>query len=167
MKRALPLAVTAIAVLTLTSARGLHFGSPAPGRTSTEAGLVIYPGATPKPEPRQGDAELHTVALENVSVAELRAAQYVSSDPPEKVLSFYRAQLRSYGAVVECDGGSSATVSIRLDRRALSNAGECNAEDVGLHQTELKAGDARDQHIVAVGPRDGGSEFTLVHVRTR
>jgi hypothetical protein len=110
---------------------------------------------------------MRTISLENVSVRELTAAKYFSSDPPDKVLTYYRDQLKSYGAVIECAGGANNEVSVRLSNRTLSNPSVCEPKDVGRSEIELKTGDALEQHIVTVGARGQGSEFTLVHVRTR
>ncbi len=166
MMRALYAVTMTMALLISSSAMAWFSEVSRQGVSAVDAGLSIYPGATPKPELREGDRGLRTVILENVSVRELTAGKYVSSDPPEKVLNYYRDQLKSYGTVVECGGGTNMSVSIRLSSHALSNPQACSPDDVGEHQVELKAGDARDQHIVAVGPHDGGSEFALVHVRT-
>lgn len=167
MKRVFSLVMITIGLLMFQPAGVPHFATPAHNGPVTEAGLPVYPGATPKPEPRQGDGELRTVSVENASVHELSAAKYLSSDPPAKVLSYYRSQLRGYGTVIECGGGENTSVSVHLSARSLSSPETCDPEEIGIHQVELKTGDAREQRIVAVGLYDGGSEFTLVYVRKR
>jgi hypothetical protein len=153
-------------VAALLSAAGPEQPRQVPQRGSVIDGLPLYPGATPKPELRGGEAGMRTVSIENASVRELSAGGYISNDPPEKVLNYYRDRLKFYGAVIECGGGRNTEVSIRLSTRALANPEACDPDDVGARQTELKAPDARGQHLVAVGVREGGSEFTLVYVRT-
>jgi hypothetical protein len=165
MKRVFFLVAFAIGFLILGSAGAPYFGNS--DDQVMESGLPVYPGATPAPELREGDRGLRTVRLENTTVHELTAAKYVSGDAPEKVLIYYRGQLKSYGTVTQCGEGTNTEVSIQLGSRTLSNPEECDPADVGMHQVELKAGSPRDQRIVAVGSRDGGSEFTLVHVRAR
>lgn len=173
MTRLLSAATMTMALLTTSLLAAVRLEAAGRDASQIETGLSVYPRAQPKPE---YDRDLHctscalgmrTVSLENVSVRELTAAKYISSDPPEKVLRYYKDQLKSYGAVIECGGGSNAEVSVRLSNRALSNPSVCEPKDVGRAQVELKAGDALEQHIVAVGPHGRGSEFTLVHVRTR
>jgi hypothetical protein len=167
MMRALSVFAMTMVLSIVSAVMAASVEAPQHHASTVDVGLSLYPGATPKPELREGDKELRTVSLENVSVGELMAGKYLSNDPPEKVLGYYRDQLKSYGTVIECGGGTDTRVSVRLGRHALENPEACSPDEFGEHLVELKAGDARDQHIVAVGPHDGGSEFTLVHVRAR
>jgi hypothetical protein len=176
MMRLLSPATMTMALLTSSLLVAAHLDAAGRETSQIESGLSVYPGAEPKPESRQHGKDLEcascalglrTVSIENASVRELTAAKYISSDPPEKVLSYYKNQLKSYGTVIECSGGANTEVSVRLSKRALSEPSACEPEDIGRAQVELKAGDALEQHIVAVAPNSRGSEFTLVHVRTR
>lgn len=175
MTRLLSGATIAMALLTSPLLATVHLKAAERDASQVESGLSVYPGAQPKPDSRQDGKDLgcascalgiRTVSLDNVSVRELTAAKYLSSDPPDKVLTYYRDQLKSYGTVTECGEGANTEVSVRLSNRALSNPSACEPKDVGQSEIELKAGDAFEQHIVAVGPHGHGSEFTLVHVRT-
>ena len=174
--RLLSAATMTMALLTSCLLSAVRLEAARHDASPVDAGLSVYPGAQSEQESRQSGKDLscascalglRTVSLDNVSVRELTAAKYLSSDPPEKVLSYYKNQLKLYGTVVECGGGANTEVSVRLSNRSLSNPSACEPEDVGRAQVELKAGDALEQHIVAVGPHGRGSEFTLVHVRTR
>jgi hypothetical protein len=176
MMRLLSTATITMTLLTSSLLVAAHLDAAGREASQIESGLSVYPGAEPKPESRQHGKDLQcascalglrTVKLENASVRELTAAKYISSDPPEKVLSYYKNQLKSYGTAIECGAGTNTEVSVRLSNRTLSNPSACEPEDVGRAQVELKAGDGVEQHIVAVGPHGRGSEFTLVHVRAR
>jgi hypothetical protein len=134
---------------------------------SASDSLPIYPEARVAPEHGGRGQSRGTVSVENASVSQLEAARYVSNDPPEKVLNYYRNRMRNYGEVVQCNGGRNARVDIKLDDQALSNPSSCDANNFGENATELKVGDEVNQHIVAVRPRGKGAEFSLVHVRRR
>jgi hypothetical protein len=128
-------------------------------------GLPVYPEARVAPERSVFDRGRGTVSVENASVSQLEAARYVSNDPPEKILDYYRNRMRSLGEVIQCNGGKNTRVDVKLDDQALSNPAGCDANNFGENATELKVGDEANQHIVAVRARGHGAEFSLVHVR--
>jgi hypothetical protein len=139
-------------------------------RHSTASGvgndLPVYPGATVAPENKLGTGRA-TVVVRNAGVNEISAARYVSQDAPEKVLNYYKNRLKPLGPVVQCTGGDNDKVDVRLDDKAFSNPQACDSDDLGTEETELKAGGAAHQHIVAVRPDGTGSEISLVHVCRR
>ncbi|HEV2378791.1 MAG TPA: M56 family metallopeptidase [Terriglobia bacterium] len=124
--------------------------------------LPLYPGAT---RAREKDEGLGTVRLKNSTVRDLAAARYVSDDPPEKVLSYYRGEMDAYGPVIQCGNGNNDSVYVELDDEGLSNPTRCRPAEIGGGETELKVADGRAERIVAVKPRGSGSEFALVTVR--
>ena len=149
---------------------GIHVNEKADPR---DTGLAVYPGAKPK----EKDSE-HNIKSANVNISgpgfavKVVALEYVSSDPPEKLLDFYRDQLKKYGNVLECRTSRHAG-----DERAGPPAKEnenkthskqltCDKDNSGK-TVELKVGTEDNQHIVAVEPDGKGSSFALVYVRTR
>src|ERR1051325_3466419 len=69
-----------------------------------ETGLPVYPGATLKPSKHEdGDKEQATgsMSLFGMRIAVL---SYLSDDPPDKVLGWYREQMKPMGQFVECSG---------------------------------------------------------------
>lgn len=138
-------------------------------RTDADAkdvGLPIYPGATPRPKDEHnsnnanvnlnfGDFGLKVVAL-----------TYESNDAPEKVLDFYRGQLKTYGSILECKSGSLGGVSYRAGKDKDSKELKCDDKD-SKDTTELKVGTEDHQRVVAVKPNGNGTEFSLVFVHTR
>lgn len=166
MKVRLTVAILGAVCLSLGIAPTQHLEDPR--QDSAEAGskgLPIYPAARMAPERSAFDRGRGTVSVENASVSQLEAARYVSNDPPEKVLDYYRSRMRSYGEVIQCNGGRNTKVDVKLDDQALSNPASCDAHNFGENATELKVGDETDQNIVAVRQRGRGTEFSLVHVR--
>jgi hypothetical protein len=143
-----------------------------------DTGLPVYPGATIRPS-ESGDK-----AQANVSMSvggfgmKLAVIAYNSDDAPDKVVGWYREQLKPMGSFIECTGwGDVGNVGRRNDKDkdddALDKPVSCDKQGVsgnGRKVTELKLGTEGNQKIVAVSERkDGkpGSEFALVRVQLR
>jgi hypothetical protein len=120
-----------------------------------DTGLAVYPGATRAEE----DDSKHAANLSidsSLFGAKVVAIKYRSDDPPEKLLDFYRKQLKVYGEVTECHG----SVTFVHGNMLCENKG---ARD----ETNLVTGTEERRHIVSVKPEGGGSRFALVYVQTR
>jgi hypothetical protein len=88
------------------------------------------------------------------------AANYESDDAQDKILDFYRREMRTYGPVTECRGD----IDFRGGpggRRAVCQ------ERPSERDIQLVTGTEDRQRLVSVKPRSGGSEFSLVYVNTR
>jgi hypothetical protein len=133
-----------------------------------DTGLPVYPAAQVKPSPK-GDDDKHSVSMSLFGL-KVAVVTYVSDDDPEKVLAWYREQMKPLGRVVECTGsGDAGNVRMDKDSGDEDKPVTCDKEgdDHGRKVTQLKLGTQRNQRIVAVGERrDGksGSEFALVRV---
>jgi len=121
-----------------------------------DTGLEVYPGAT---RAEDGEDRKHAANLSidsSVFGAKVVVIKYHSDDPPDKLLDFYRKQLKPYGEVSECHG------SVSFDR------GNMRCHETGLRgETNLVAGVEERHHIVSVKPDGKGSNFALVYVQTR
>jgi CheY-like chemotaxis protein len=118
-------------------------------------------------EDNPGDARIvrEMLAVMNTERYEVVAAErladalnYVSDDPPEKLLDFYKKELGKYGEVLECKNGVHEQGDVI----------KCN--DKPGHDrdnTELVVGTKERQHIVSVKPEGTGAQFALVYVQTR
>jgi len=135
-------------------------------RTGVEAkdvGLELYPGSTPR-QPRGDDKHSANVQIGNDRFGlKVVAAEYDSKDAPEKVLDFYRKELKSYGAVTECKGTQGDTSFESLDVGDDQDL-KCNEAKKG-DAVELKAGTSDRQRIVSVHPNGTGSRFALVYIQ--
>jgi len=121
-----------------------------------DTGLEVYPGAT---RAEDGEDRKHAANLSidsSVFGVKVVAIKYRSDDPPDKLLDFYRKQLKSYGEVSECHG----SVSFAGGHMLCQNTG---ARD----ETSLVCGTEERHHIVSVKPEGQGSNFGLVYVQTR
>jgi hypothetical protein len=137
-----------------------------------DTGLPVYPGA------RQVPRDEHDSSSANVNISvggfalRVVAVKFESDDAPDKVLSFYRDKVKSYGAkgqYVECHG-----LDIEVNGGSFKSDDDDEAKELscGKHQgkgdsTELKAGTPDRQHIVSVKPKGGGTEFALVYVNKK
>jgi hypothetical protein len=121
-----------------------------------QTGIVVYPGATRVHD----DKDAHSANLNidsNLFGLKVVAVKYRSDDPPEKLMDFYRQQLKSYGAVSVCQGSISYTHGKMQCRPGSDDDGEI----------KLVAGGEDRQHIVSVRPHGKGSEFGLIYIQAR
>ena len=93
----------------------------------------------------------------------LAVLKYETSDPPDKVLDFYRKQMSRYGNVLVCNGG------FNMSFHHHDKDSEVTCDDHGgsgrSYKQELKVGTENNQRIVAVKPSGKGTEFVMVYVR--
>jgi hypothetical protein len=122
---------------------------------AADTGLAVYPGARPLEDE-------HEPSNANVNVGnsmfgvKVTAAKYESTDAHDRVIDFYRNELKTYGEVVECRGNVNYRSGRPVCREGRSSG-----------DIQLVAGPEHQQHIVAVKPRGDGTEFGLVYVQTR
>ncbi len=125
-----------------------------------ETGLAIYPGA--QPLRADGEGNRATVAINTWFVdVEVAAAEFESPDAPAAVLAFYHTDLARYGEVLECRG------DIDFKGRKARKRAVCDEHAADDRATQLVVGTEQRHRMVTVKPRGGGSEFSLVSIRTR
>jgi hypothetical protein len=95
----------------------------------------------------------------------LAVLKYQTSDPPDKVLAFYRKEMSRYGKVIDCSGGFNMTFHHHDDDSEVT-CGDHGGTDHNYKQ-ELKVGTENNQRIVAVKPSGNGTEFVMLYVRAR
>ena len=130
-----------------------------------EVGIVVYPGARLKEKDGGGDNKSANVNISGFGYGlRVVALQYESNDSPEKVVSYYKDQLRKYGNVLVCHTNH---MDINADIKDHENGShDLTCEGSAGVNVELKVGSKENQHIVAVEPEGSGSTFSLVYVRT-
>lgn len=146
--------------------------------SAKDTGLPVYPGAEIKPKNEHDDNKANVNIDTPFFALKVVALTYTSQDDPQKVLGWYRDQMKSYGKFVECKGQYNArgahgkddldkpvSCEDRVDIHGDSTNVSTKSSDA--NSVELKAGTNGNQHIVAVKPKDKGSEFSLVFVRVR
>ncbi|MGC2745409.1 MAG: hypothetical protein WA672_19735 [Candidatus Angelobacter sp.] len=129
-----------------------------------DTGLSPYPGARLA---KDDDDDRHNSANVNISSSlfglKVVALNYETDDPSDKVLSFYRKEMGKYGKVVDCTGGFNMSFHHRDKDADVTCDGHSGSDH--QYKEELKVGTENNQRIVAIKPRNGGSEFTLLYVR--
>jgi hypothetical protein len=148
-----------------TPVGGLHVSKEADVR---DIGLAVYPGARVKEKEADGEEKSANVNISSSFFGlKVVAIEYESEDSPDKVIAFYRDQLKKYGSILEChtshaSGHMSANVNSDEDHDKKLKCEENSGDTV-----ELKVGTEENQHLVSVTPEKKGSSFALVFVRTR
>jgi len=137
-----------------------------------DTGLPVYPGARPKPKTSDGDKKSANVNLSAFGFGlKVVALEYESDDPPAKIIAYYQDQLKKYGNVLQCHGGSFKVdddVPVVGGKKGYVVGGKLKCEsDDGGNKVELKAGTDDNQHIVAIEPEGKGSDFAIVWLRFR
>lgn len=132
-----------------------------------EVGLALYPGARLKPSEDSDNDKSANVNM-NTPFFHLRviALDYMSDDPPAKVLDFYKKEMARYGKVLECDHASGKGQSVNSNGSDMKLHLQCDDTGSG-NSTELKAGEGDRQHIVGISPDGKGTEFGLVYIQLR
>jgi hypothetical protein len=145
-----------------TPVGGIHVSKDA---DAADTGLLVYPGARPKQKDSDGDDKSANVNLSGFGFGlRVVALEYESDDPPDKLVSFYKGQLKKYGDVLVCRTSHFEINTDMKNSDHSSNALAC--ESSSGPNVELKAGTKENQHIVAVEPEGKGSSFSLVYVHT-
>jgi hypothetical protein len=137
----------------------LHANSNA---SAVKIGLPAYPGAT-----FYKDADNDSAADLGLTINEfhfsLLAANYVTSDSPEKVLAFYRKPLSRYGEVLECNQGNPVG-ALKVTRSGLT-CGQAEGKGNSSTGHELRAGSPNQFRIVGVDDsHPGATRFGLVYL---
>lgn len=144
-----------------TPVGGIHVSK---GVNPDEVGIPIYPGAKLK-EKDDGDDKSANVNISGFGYGlKVVALDYESNDTPDKIVAFYKGQLKRYGDVIVCH-----TSSLHVNTDVKKHDGESHeltCEGDSGKDIELKVGTKENQHIVAVEPSGSGASFSLVYVRT-
>lgn len=151
---------------------GIHVSKDAAAR---DTGLPVYPGAREKEKGNAGEEKNANV---NISAGffglKVVAIEYLSDDPPEKVVGYYQDQLKKYGTILVCHAsnrhGDSGDVDVHLGKGGDNkDSNQLTCEHGSGTTIELKVGTKASQHIVSISPQDKGTgtDFALVFVQTR
>jgi hypothetical protein len=145
-----------------TPVGGIHVSKDA---NAGDVGLAVYPGARLK-QKDGGDDKNANVDISGFGFGlKVVALEYESDDTPDKLIAFYRDQLKKYGnSILECH---TAHLDVNANvKDSDHNSHELTCEGSSGSNVELKVGTKENQHIVAVEPEGKGSSFSLVYVRT-
>jgi hypothetical protein len=141
-------------------------------------GITAYPGAVPVKDKDDDNSNNANVSM-NFGPFHLgvKAADFQTSDSPDKVIAFYQKDLASrYGSVIECRGHNSVGSTTHTTQGLTCSDDEHTRIKTGDHHSkgiaimgddsaadiELRSGSPQHLHIVAVDSRDGGTKIGLV-----
>lgn len=145
-----------------TPVGGLHVNEQADVR---DIGLPVYPGAKPKPKVGDDSKSANVNIASSFFGLKVVAIEYVSDDPPSKVINFYHDELKKFGNVVQCRTDKQGNdISVTLSNKD-SKAVSCGGNTGNI--IELKVGTEDNQRLVSVGPGGSGSDFALVYIHAR
>ncbi|HXP16142.1 MAG TPA: hypothetical protein VN868_03495 [Terriglobales bacterium] len=145
---------------------GIHVSKDADIR---DVGLPVYPGARRK-EKTEGHENNANVSLSSgLFGLRVAAIEYSSDVPPEKLIAYYKNELKKYGDVLECHSKPGIDPDINPDDSSRESRQLKCEEDSNGKAIELKAGSRQNQHIVSIQPAESGkgSDFALVYVQVR
>ena len=119
-----------------------------------DIGLPVYPGARRKEKSDDGDENsAHVNISTSLFGIKVVAIEYLSDDPPEKLVAYYKDQLKKYGNVLECHTNKvhTGTNMDFDDTSGDSKKLKCDDDQNGK-TIELKVGTEQNQHIVSIKP---------------
>jgi hypothetical protein len=135
-----------------------------------EIGVAVYPGARPTKDKDSEHGSANVNIASSLFGLKVVAAGFESDDPPEKILDFYRKELKPYGSVLECHGNEHQSVKPGESKELTCGDDEHKGMNIQVFDdssTRLKVGSTDHQRVVEVKPHGSGSEFGLVYVQTR
>ena len=131
-----------------------------------DAGLTVYPGATPAPKENSDNEKSANVNL-SLPGFQLKvvAAEFLSNDAPDKITAYYDKELQKFGKPIQCRGSYDTGGHVNTHGNDdLAKPVSCDKTDSG-DGLELKVGTEGNQHIVAVKSSSKGTRFALVYLR--
>lgn len=159
-------AVVSFAVPTRAQSSDLDLNLHAHGHaTARDIGLPEYPGATPFKDKNSDSSSADLALFLNSFHFSLKAASFVTTDSPARVLDFYRKPLAKYGEVLECNHGKPVG-SLSMTKSGLT-CGERKNGSMTVSGSdsghELRAGTPEQFRIVGIdSSEDGNTKFGLV-----
>jgi hypothetical protein len=97
------------------------------------------------------------------------AAEYETSDSPEKVKAFYDDKMKAFGSTLVCKGHSSggSDVKINAHKGGGDNDKKLSCDDTSGDGWEIKAGTSDNERLVSIEPNGSGTRFGTVLVQTK
>jgi len=129
-------------------------------------GISTYPGAVVYKDNSDKDNGSADV---NLSFGDfhlgVKAATLKSTDPEDKIVSFYRSDLARYGDIITCRGSKTIGEPSHTSQGLTCSDDGKNSTHVSAisdGDLELRAGSEQHQHIVGIDPKDGFTKIGLV-----
>lgn len=125
-----------------------------------EIGLPIYAGARRVADDSDDTSSANvTLGIPGFGLKVI-AAKFESDDSADKVLDFYRKELKSYGEVTECKGDLNLKGESPGEQEFT-----CKQKPGGRDEVTLGTGKGSSHRIVSVERKDKGCKFALVYLQ--
>ena len=132
---------------------------------SADNGIPVYPGAHLRPK-ENGDGHTANVNIGGPGFGlKVIAAEYETSDAPEKVKAFYEDKMKNFGDVLVCSGHSGGS-DVQIDRKGDGEPRNLTCKGTHGDGWEIKAGNSENEHLVSIQPQGSGTRFGTVLVQT-
>jgi len=137
--------------------------------TAADLGLPPYPGAQLASD-NQGDKSADVRLGFGPWQMHIEVVTYTSSDPQQKVISFYKNAMGRFGDVITCQGSKAVgTPSVTSEgltcnedhKHVQVNGVDINNDDNGF---TLRAGSKRHQHIFVLKSSGVGTRYSLLEL---
>jgi hypothetical protein len=133
---------------------------------AVDNGIPVYPGAHLRPAV---NGDNHSANI-NIGAAgfglKVIAAEYETSDSPDKVKAFYQDKMKHFGSVLVCNGHSGGS-DVHIDGHNKDSDEKLSCSDTRGDGWEIKTGTSDNQHLVSIEPNGTGTRFGTVLVQTR
>jgi len=126
-------------------------------------GITQYPGSAPLKGDHDNDSADVNLSFGSFHLG-VKAASFLTPDGKDKVLAFYRKDLKRYGDVIECQGKTAVGKPERTSQGLTcnENEGATHGNVVIGKDLELRTGSPQRQHIVALESKNGGTKIGMV-----
>jgi hypothetical protein len=136
---------------------------------AVDNGIPVYPGAHLRPADKDGDNHSANINIGAMGFGlKVIAAEFETSDSPEKVKAFYEDKMKSFGTTLVCKGhGSGSDIKINAHKKDGDDDKKLSCDDASGDGWEIKAGTGDNEHLVSIEPNGSGTRFGTVLVQTR
>ena len=131
--------------------------------TAKEAGLPLYPGATPSKEDGDGSAAANLGLWGSSFGFKLVVLKMESTDSPKKIASYYQKALARYGTVLDCTNAVPPPQT-KDEKSQKLTCGDDKPDPGGIL---FKAGSNEKKHLVGIQPKGNGALFQLLYIEAR
>jgi hypothetical protein len=134
---------------------------------AADNGIPVYPGAHLRPPDKDGDNHSANVNLGAMGFGlKVIAAEYETSDSPDKVKAFYQDKMKHFGTVLVCTGHNGTDIHV-ASRKGEDDNGKLSCSGNSGDGWEIKAGTDDDERSVSIEPNGSGTRFGTVLVQTK
>lgn len=134
---------------------------------SGDNGIPVYPGAHLRPADKDGDNHAANINIGAMGFGlKVIAAEYETSDSPEKVKAFYDDKMKAFGTTLVCKGHGSGS-DVKINTHKNDNDKKLTCDDTSGDGWEIKAGTSDNERLVSIEPNGSGTRFGTVLVETR